>query len=207
VARYLLKEIIPQFRIPVSIGLDNRPAIVAEMVQLVSKGLGITWKLHIAYHPQGSGKVKHINRTLKLQLKKLYQKIHLQWDQLLPITLLRIRSGPTKQMSLSPFEIPFGCPSPLVKGLQGDLKGTGDLTLIQQMQALKLTLSKINDWVRERLPVSLTSPTHPYKPRDAVWVKEWNVQLLNHWRSPLVVISSTPTAVKLAKIIPWIHHR
>jgi hypothetical protein len=75
------------------------------------------------------------------------------------------------------------------------------------MQALKLTLSKINDWVRERLPVSLTSPTHPYKPRDAVWVKEWNVQLLNHWRSPLVVILSTPTAVKLAKIIPWIHHR
>jgi hypothetical protein len=40
------------------------------------------------------------------------------------------------------------------------------------MQALDLTLSKINDWVRERLPVSLTTPMHPYKPGDAVWVKE-----------------------------------
>jgi hypothetical protein len=35
---------------------------------------------------------------------------------------------------------------------------------------------KINDWVWERL--SLTSPTHPYRPGDAVWVKEWIVQLL-----------------------------
>jgi hypothetical protein len=47
-------------------------------------------------------------------------------------------------MGLSSFEILFGCPPPLVKGLQGDLKEIGDLTLRQQMQALKLTLSKIN---------------------------------------------------------------
>jgi hypothetical protein len=67
-------------------------------------------------------------------------------------------------MALSSFEILFfGCPHPLVKGLQGDLKEIGDLTLRQQMQALGLTLSKTNDWVRERLPVSLTTPTYPYK--------------------------------------------
>jgi hypothetical protein len=46
VARCLFKEIIPQFRIPVSIGLDNGLAFVVEVVQLVAKGLGITWKLH-----------------------------------------------------------------------------------------------------------------------------------------------------------------
>ena len=27
-------------------GSDNRPAFVAEVVQLVAKGLKITWKLH-----------------------------------------------------------------------------------------------------------------------------------------------------------------
>jgi hypothetical protein len=42
VARFLLKEIIPWFGIPVSIGSDNGPAFVAEVVQLVAKGLGIT---------------------------------------------------------------------------------------------------------------------------------------------------------------------
>jgi hypothetical protein len=69
-----------------------------------------------------------------------------------------------------------------------------------------LTLSKINDWIRGRLPIILTIPTHPYKPEDAVWVKEWNVQQLKpHWRGPFVV-SSTLNTVKVAEILVWIHH-
>jgi hypothetical protein len=47
-------------------------------------------------------------------------------------------------MGLSPFEMFFWHPPPLVKDLQGDLKKIGDLTLRQQIQALDLTLSKIN---------------------------------------------------------------
>jgi hypothetical protein len=70
----------------------------------------------MAYHPQSSGKVEHMNRTLKLQLGKLCQETHLQWDQLLPIALLMIRSNPTKQMSLSPFEILFWAPIPFIQG-------------------------------------------------------------------------------------------
>jgi hypothetical protein len=106
-----------------------------------------------------------------------------------------------------PFEILFGHPPPLVKSLQGDLKEMGDLTLRQQMQALRLTLSKINDWVRERLPISLTTPRNTYKPGDMVWVKEWNVQLLKpHWKGPFVVVLSTPTIVNVVEIVSWIHH-
>jgi transposase InsO family protein len=41
----LLKEIIPWFGIPVSIGLDNGSVFVTEVVQLIAKGLGITWRL------------------------------------------------------------------------------------------------------------------------------------------------------------------
>jgi hypothetical protein len=63
-------------------------------------------------------------------------------------------------------------PIPLNQGHKGDLKEIDDLTLRQQIQALRLTLSKINDWIWERLPVSLTTPTHPYRPGDALWVKE-----------------------------------
>jgi hypothetical protein len=100
VSRYLLKEIIPWFGILVCIGSDNGPAFVAKVVQL------------IAYCPQSSEKVECMNRTLKLQLGKLCQETHLQWDQLLPIALLRIRSSPMKWMGLSPFEVLYGCPSP-----------------------------------------------------------------------------------------------
>jgi transposase InsO family protein len=66
VARYLLKEIIPQFGTPVSTGSDNGLAFVAKVVQLMVKGLGITCWLQMAYHPQSSGKVECMNRTLKL---------------------------------------------------------------------------------------------------------------------------------------------
>jgi hypothetical protein len=90
----------------------------------------------MAYCPQSSGKVEHMNRTLKSQLGKLCQETNLQWDQLLPIELLRIRSNPKKWTGLSPFEVLYVCPSPLIKGIRGDLKEIGDLTLRQQMQAL-----------------------------------------------------------------------
>jgi hypothetical protein len=112
-----------------------------------------------------------------------------------------------KQTGLSPFEVLYGCPSFLIKDIRGDLKEIGDLTMRQQMQALRLTLSKINDWVQATFPANLTTPMHPYRPGDAVWVKEWNVQLLKpHWRGPFVVIFSTPSAVKVAEISPWIHY-
>jgi hypothetical protein len=58
-------------------------------------------------------------------------------------------------------------------------------------------LSKINDWIWERLPINLTTPTYPYKPGDAVWVKEWNVQPLK----PFVVILSTPQQLKLQRLL------
>jgi uncharacterized membrane protein YciS (DUF1049 family) len=48
------------------------------LVQLVAKGLVITWKLHMVYHLQSTGKVEHMNRNLKLQLGKLCQETHLQ---------------------------------------------------------------------------------------------------------------------------------
>jgi hypothetical protein len=68
-------------------------------------------------------------QDLKLQMGKLCRETHLQWDQALPIALVRIRSSPTKQTGLSHFEILFGHSLPLVKGLGGDLKKIGDLTL------------------------------------------------------------------------------
>jgi hypothetical protein len=39
---------------PVSTG----PAFVAKMIQLMAKGLKITWKFHMAYSPWSSGKVE-----------------------------------------------------------------------------------------------------------------------------------------------------
>jgi hypothetical protein len=81
-----------------------------------------------------------MNKTLKLQLEKPCQETHLQWDQLLPIALLRTRSSPTKQTGLSPFEVLYGFPPSLIKGIWGNLKEIINFTLGQQMQTLGLTL-------------------------------------------------------------------
>ena len=48
VVQCLLREIVPRFGFPTSIGSDNGPAFVADLVQ-VNKTLNIRWKLHTAY--------------------------------------------------------------------------------------------------------------------------------------------------------------
>ena len=83
---------------------------MAEVVQLVAKGLKVSWKLHTAYWLQSSRKVEQMIRTLKLRLSKLCQETHFQWDQLLPIALLRIRFSPTKPTGFSPYKISMAVP-------------------------------------------------------------------------------------------------
>ncbi|KAM5218498.1 uncharacterized protein RBU33_003761 [Hipposideros larvatus] len=82
VARLLLQEIIPRFGLPLSIGSDNGPAFVAEVIQLLAKLLCITWKLHTAYRPQSSGqsalvrKVPDSHNVCYAVLTVTFSKIH-----------------------------------------------------------------------------------------------------------------------------------
>ena len=107
-------------------------------------------------------------------------------------------------MGFSLYKILYVCPPhPIIKGIRGKLNEIGNLTLRQQMQALDFTLTTLHHWARERLPVNLTTYTHPFKPGDAIWIKEWNVQPLKPlWRDLFTVILSTPTAVKVAEVGP-----
>lgn len=54
------------------------------------------------------------------------------------------------------------------------------------------------------LPVT---PVHLFKPGDWVWLKDWKLDTLQpSWRGTHAVILTTPTALKLEGIKPWIHH-
>ena len=111
VARCLLREIVPRFGFPISIGLDNGLAFVADLVQQVSQTLNIKWKLHTAYRPQSSGMVEGTSRTLKGTLSKWIIETDCFWVDLFPTALLRLRMTPQSHGS-SPYKIVYGRPLP-----------------------------------------------------------------------------------------------
>jgi hypothetical protein len=83
---------------------------MAEIVQGLAKILKIKWKLHTAYKPQSSGKVEHMNQTLKIMLAKLCQEIESPWIDMLPLALLRASCTP-RPSGYSHFEILYADPS------------------------------------------------------------------------------------------------
>ena len=84
-AKALLRDTVLRYGLPVSIESDNGPVFVSEIIQILSRTLGIKWKLHTAYRPQSSGKVERMNWTLKTTLAKLCQETQLSWVDMLPL--------------------------------------------------------------------------------------------------------------------------
>ena len=198
VTKALLRDIIPRYGMPLTIGSDNGPAFVAKTVQQVAKALQIRWKLHSAYRPQSSGKVERINRTLKQTLAKLCQETGLPWIDMLPVALLKVRCSPREGIGFLPFEILYGRPPPLIS-LKGNTRELGDLEL--HLQGLRLTISQIHKWITDRIPVSLGITVHPHKPGDQVWIKDWKKESLRPvWKGLYTVILTTPTALKVTGI-------
>ena len=46
VAKNILEEIVPRHGLPVTVGSDNGPAFVSQIVQGLAQALGTKWKLH-----------------------------------------------------------------------------------------------------------------------------------------------------------------
>ena len=84
---------MPRYRLPVTMGSDNGPAFVSQIVQGLAQALGI---LHCEYNPQSSGQVERMNRTLKETLTKLAIETGGDWVTLLPFTLFWAHNTPYK---------------------------------------------------------------------------------------------------------------
>jgi hypothetical protein len=98
---------------------------MAEIVQGQDKILKIKWKLHTAYKPQSSGKVEHMNQTIKTSLAKLCQETRSPWIDMLPLALLRACCA-TRPSGYSLFQSLYGRPLPIVNRLRGDLRQIGN---------------------------------------------------------------------------------
>ena len=109
VAKKILEDTVPRHRLPVTMGSDNGPAFVSQIVQGLAQALGMKWKLHCEYNSQSSGQVERMNRTLKETLTKLAIETGGDWVTLLPFALFRVHNTPYK-LNLIPFEILYGRP-------------------------------------------------------------------------------------------------
>jgi hypothetical protein len=81
----------------------------------MTKGLGITWKLHMAYHPQNAGKIEHIIR--KIATGKTMLGDPPTMGSITAHSLAQDEVKPHQMDRSLPFEILFGHSPPLVKSL------------------------------------------------------------------------------------------
>ncbi|XP_050789814.1 uncharacterized protein LOC127040090 [Gopherus flavomarginatus] len=176
VTKALLHEILPRFHLPEVIESDRGSHFISQVVQQVSRALGIQWKLHTPWRPQSSGQVERMNRTLKDTLTKLCIESGLKWPDALPLALTRIRRAPRKGLKLSPFELVFGFPPRL-----------------HRYEAPFQTLP-------------LEQPVHSFQIGDRVLVKKWKRDPLTpRWDGPHTVSLISQAAVKVLGSDKWTH--
>lgn len=83
-AKILVNEIIPRWRIPVKIYSDYiGPHFCNKVTDVFSEWLGIDLRKHCAFHPQSAGPVERINSTIKDKLRKTMNHTGLNWVQCL----------------------------------------------------------------------------------------------------------------------------
>lgn len=173
VVKKLITEIVPRFGLPLILGSDNGPAFTAKLSRLISKALNINWKLRCMYHPQSSGKVERMNRTLKETLNKLILETGGNWVDLLPFALLRARCTPYQE-KFTPYEIIYGQPPPMVPRIHLDL--LGEIPVSEAPKGLQLIMDKIFPQVQAAQPIRHRLPDHSFQPGEAVLIGQLKKQ-------------------------------
>lgn len=73
-----------RFGVPIGMPSDRGPHFISEVLQQLSKQLGINWDLHTPWRLQSSRRVEWMNHILKSQISKMCQETFLKRLQVLP---------------------------------------------------------------------------------------------------------------------------
>ena len=108
VAKILAAEVIPRWGMPIQIDSDQGTHFTGKVLKDICRLLGVRQKFHIPYHPQSSGMVERMNRTLKTNLAKAVQSSGKNWTDMLPAVLMRLRATTNRTTGLTPYELMTG---------------------------------------------------------------------------------------------------
>ncbi|NXT45277.1 TF211 protein, partial [Pelecanoides urinatrix] len=172
VTKIILEDILPRYGLINNIDSDRGPHFTAQILQQVTQALGIKWRLHTPWHPQSSGRVERMNKTIKNVLTKLIAETQLNWLKCLPLALLRIRTQPRADLGVSPYEMLFGLPFLLSPYSSKDYLEGEEITR-KYLKTIGQTLENL----RKKGDLPQTSPldatVHNINPGDWVLIKTW----------------------------------
>ena len=99
-----------------------------------------------------------------------------------------------------------GRPPPIVKQVSTNLPQVRGDEISQQMEQLGKIINQVTKFVQEKVPFPFGEQIHEFVPGAQVWVKDWkHDSLAPHWKGPCTVVLTSPIAVKVTGVTPWIH--
>ena len=103
-----LAELVWRHGVPAKIIHDRAAEFLLDVLQDTAAILGLKQLPTSGGHPQTDGLVERFNRTLKMMLVKLVEKMGKNWDKLLGAVLLAYRTSPHSSTGETPFFLMYG---------------------------------------------------------------------------------------------------
>ena len=103
IAQALLHHLIFPHGCPKQLLSDQGPQFKGEVLQILSKGLGIQQIFTSPYHPQTNGLTERMNRTIKQVISSFVDPVHKNWDQILPFAVHSYKTSVQASFPVSPF--------------------------------------------------------------------------------------------------------
>ena len=104
----LFREVFCKFGICTTLITDQGSHFNNLLMKALAHLLGYNHILSTPYHPQTNGVVERFNASVVVQLSKLHQRHHNNWDDYLDPVVFAYNSAKHKTTQFSPFELLFG---------------------------------------------------------------------------------------------------